>query len=148
MRIANKLGMQQHESLYLTSGYAIAHSKAEKVLQLLERLFVRSYPWLRGGYGIRAVKADDLWLSMGYGADMCHIGFYMSSCYGTAAYLAKAENIVLSLGGLPHWGKPFDPIKVDFASVYPKWQEFKALRQTMDPNGVFENEWARNTFAH
>jgi len=148
MRIANKLGMQQHESLYLTSGYAIPLAAAEKALQLLDRLFVQSYPWLRGSYGIRAAKADDLWLSMGYGTDVCHIGCYMTSSYGTAAYMAKAENILRSLGGRPHWGKPFDTTKVDFASVYPKWEEFKALRQTMDPHGVFENEWIRQLFSH
>lgn len=148
MRIADKLGMQHHESLYLTCEYAVPLAKAEKVLQLLDRFFVQNIPWLRGGYGIRASKADDLWLSVGYGADMCHIGFYMSSSYGTAAYMAKAENIVLSLGGLPHWGKPFDPVLVDLASMYPKWQEFKALKQTQDPKGIFENEWTRQIFAH
>jgi L-gulonolactone oxidase len=148
MRIANKLGMQQHESLYLTSGYAIPLSEAEKALQLLDRFFVQSYPWLRGSYSIRAAKSDDLWLSMGYGTDVCHIGCYMTSSYGTAGYMAKAENIMRSLGGRPHWGKPFDPFLVDFASIYPKWQEFKVLRQTRDPKGIFENEWTRQIFAH
>ena len=148
MRIANKLGMQNHESLCISIGYAVPMAKAEKALQSLDRLYVQSYPWLRGSYGIRATKADDLWLSMGYREDVCHIGCYMTSRYGTAAYLAKAEAIMRNLGGRPHWGKPFDTTKVDLASVYPKWQEFKALSQTMDPNGVFENEWARNTFAH
>jgi FAD/FMN-containing dehydrogenase len=62
--------------------------------------------------------------------------------------MEKAENILRSLGGRPHWGKPFDTTKVDLASVYPKWQEFKALRQTMDPNGVFENEWTRQIFSN
>ena len=148
MRIANKLGMQHHESLCISIGYAVPMAKAEKALQSLDRLYVQSYPWLRGSYGIRATKADDLWLSMGYRADICHIGCYITSRYGTSAYMAQAEAIMRNLGGRPHWCKPFDTNKVDLASVYPKWQEFKALRQTMDPNGVFENEWARNTFAH
>jgi FAD/FMN-containing dehydrogenase len=148
MRIANKLGMQHHESLYISIGYAVPMAKAEKALQLLDRLYVQSYPWLRGSYGIRATKADDLWLSMGYREDVCHIGCYLTSSYGTASYMEKAENILRSLGGRPHWGKPFDTTKVDLASVYPKWQEFKALRQTMDPNGVFENEWTRQIFSN
>ncbi len=148
MRIANKQGLQQAESLYLTSGYAIPLAETEKALQLLDQFFVKSFPWLRGSFGLRAAKADDLWLSVGYREDVCHIGLYMTSSYDTQAYMAKAESILRSLGGRPHWGKPFDPTKFNFVSVYPKWQDFKTLRKTMDPNGIFENEWTHQLFSH
>lgn len=54
--------------------------------------------------------------------------------------------IMASLGGRPHWAKDFGYRgDTDFGRVYPRWGEFKALRQRLDPTGVFVNPWLRRT---
>lgn len=42
--------------------------------------------------------------------------------------------------GRPHWGKNTQPYFNQLGSIqYPKWEEFKALQNKLDPQGVFEN---------
>ncbi len=42
--------------------------------------------------------------------------------------------------GRPHWGKNTQPYFNNLGSQqFPKWEEFKNVQQSMDPQGVFEN---------
>ena len=51
-----------------------------------------------------------------------------------------------SLGGRPHWAKDFALRgDADFAPLYPRWHDFKRLRAQLDPDGVFVNDWLRET---
>jgi L-gulonolactone oxidase len=47
----------------------------------------------------------------------------------------------------PHWGKRYTRALYDFAALYPKFNEFAALRQRLDPNGMFVNDYIRRVFA-
>ncbi len=55
------------------------------------------------------------------------------------------EIIQLTLGkyqGRPHWGKNTQPYFNQLGSEqFPKWEDFKALQATLDPQGVFENSF-------
>ncbi|GIV42949.1 MAG: hypothetical protein KatS3mg035_0072 [Bacteroidia bacterium] len=54
-------------------------------------------------------------------------------------YFRGAEEIFLSYGGRPHWGKMHTQ-KADYLKTkYPKWQDFLQVRQEMDPEGLFLN---------
>jgi hypothetical protein len=46
-------------------------------------------------------------------------------------------------GGRPHWAKVFHFAgDADFERAYPRWHEWKALRASVDPTGLFVNDWA------
>ena len=53
------------------------------------------------------------------------------------------EIMQLTLGkyqGRPHWGKNTQPYFNQLGTdQYPKWQEFKNLQTSLDPQGIFEN---------
>jgi len=58
----------------------------------------------------------------------------------------KVEEVFLKYGGRPHWAKRFK-IKHDGLSVlYPKWEEFKSLREKLDPNGKFLTPYLTKIF--
>ncbi|KAG2392710.1 hypothetical protein C9374_011435 [Naegleria lovaniensis] len=94
---------------------------------------------------VRFVKADDVWLSPCYGRDTCYIGIIMYRPYDFTIpyqkYFEEYNRIMLQLGGRPHWAKL--DFKLDFANMYPKWQDFKNLRQALDPNDVFSNDYIK-----
>lgn len=53
---------------------------------------------------------------------------------------------MLRFSGRPHWAKDYH-IGGDehFARLYPRWHDFKALRERLDPDGTFLNAHLRAT---
>ena len=48
-----------------------------------------------------------------------------------------------SFGGRPHWGKMHTRDAEYLRSVYPRFDEFRAIRDRFDPDRVFTNEHLR-----
>ena len=51
------------------------------------------------------------------------------------AYFTAAERIFTAHEGRPHWGKVHTRDAEYFAGVYPRFGEFTALRDRLDPDG-------------
>jgi L-gulonolactone oxidase len=94
---------------------------------------------------VRFVKGDSIWLSPSYGRDSCYIGVIAYLPYGRTTrfreYFAAFESLMASLGGRPHWAKRFGPEAASLAPLYPRWNDFAALRATLDPSRVFANAY-------
>lgn len=114
--------------------------------------FIDSNPNLRVHFPVevRFVKGDDIWLSPCYGRDSCFIGVIMYRPYGFTVpyeeYFAGFEKIMMRYGGRPHWAKEFTLSPTELKAMYPKWDDFCALRQKYDPHGVFANAWVKRYF--
>ncbi|KAF9156754.1 hypothetical protein BG015_001618 [Linnemannia schmuckeri] len=96
---------------------------------------------------IRFVKKDDVWLSPAYGVDSCYIGIIMYRPYGKAVpykrFWAGYEKIMASFDGRPHWAKAHSVTPEGLEESYPKMKEFSAIRQQLDPEGMFLNDYLR-----
>ena len=46
-------------------------------------------------------------------------------------------------GGRPHWGKRHYQSAATLRSRYPGWDRFRAVRDRLDPERKFENEYLR-----
>jgi len=133
-------------SVLYTTEYAIPLSSASEAMTLLTAYLHRNYPLLTGHVGFRSTKADDLWLSQCYGMDVCYVALYIRSVYHIDKCMEEMEGMLVELKGRPHWGKPFNASLQSFETIYPRWNNFKALRKQMDPHGIFENQWLRSIF--
>jgi L-gulonolactone oxidase len=82
------------------------------------------------------------WLAPNYGRRTCFIeAVTVQSTRGWEEFFRLLEERWLSLADArPHWGKLFWRWDTPRHS-YPRWQEFCAVRQRWDPQGVFLNEW-------
>jgi len=90
---------------------------------------------------IRAVTADDLWLSMAYLRDSLSIAFTCKPhAQGVAAAVPVIERALAPFQPRPHWGKVFSPA-LDVAPLYPRIDAFRALADELDPRGVFRNDF-------
>ena len=100
---------------------------------------------------VRFVAPDDAWLSPAHGREVvAYIGVIAYKPHGWESdykrYFRDFEAICARYGGRPHWAKDFHfRGDADFAPVYPRWADFKALRASLDPHGLFLNPWARRT---
>ena len=67
------------------------------------------------------------------------MGVYNADNRGWDVLLADFEELTVKHNGRPHWGKEFNVDSDYLKSVYPKWGEFKKLRNELDPEGQFLN---------
>jgi L-gulonolactone oxidase len=58
-------------------------------------------------------------------------------------YFRSVEAIMDEYGGRPHWGKRHYQSAATLASRYPEWQRFQDIRERLDPERRFENDYLR-----
>tara|TARA_R110002049_G_scaffold19876_5_gene73954 strand:+ start:25 stop:1338 length:1314 start_codon:yes stop_codon:yes gene_type:complete len=97
---------------------------------------------------VRFVYKDKSWLSYAYNEDTVTMGCVSRNAATADTYEAfkSIENIFLKHGGKPHWGKRFMAKDAELTKIYSKWEDFKVLRQKMDPTNKFLNPYLTALF--
>lgn len=92
---------------------------------------------------VRFVYQDKSWLSYAYGQDTVTMGCVSRNAATADTYEAfkTVEDIFLKYGGRPHWGKRFVAKDEQLSAIYPKWEEFKQVRESLDPTNKFLNPY-------
>ena len=100
----------------------------------------------RRGFGInfpievRFVARDtDSMLSPAYGRDTTYLAVHAYRGMPWQEYFAAVQEIALSHGARPHWGKRHSLDSTALSALYPEWEGFNAIRKQMDPEGRFAN---------
>lgn len=96
---------------------------------------------------IRFVKGDDIWLSPFYQRDTCSIAVHRYFEEDYAPFFKTIEPIFRKYQGRPHWGKINTQSRDELRALYPRWDDFAAVRRKMDPQGRFLNTYLRSLFA-
>ncbi|MFL6681730.1 MAG: D-arabinono-1,4-lactone oxidase [Burkholderiaceae bacterium] len=94
----------------------------------------------------RWVKGDDIWLSPDFGRDSVHISVHQFVGMPFERYFDAVQAICLNHGGRPHWGKVHSLKAPQLSRLYPRWDDFLALRERMDPSGRFLTPYLRSLF--
>ena len=82
-------------------------------------------------------------LSTAYGRESFYLAFHVPMDTDHTAYFGGLEPILREAGGRPHWGKVHTRSAADLAPVYPRFDDFLALRERLDPDRVFANAYLR-----
>ena len=93
---------------------------------------------------VRAAAADDLMLSTAAGRESGYIAVHRyakDDPADSAAYFADVEAIMTAHAGRPHWGKMHTRDADYLRTVYPRFDEFVAVRDRFDPDRVFTNDY-------
>jgi FAD/FMN-containing dehydrogenase len=56
-------------------------------------------------------------------------------------YFDAVEALMGSVGGRPHWGKLHGLGAETLRERYPRFEDFLAVRRSVDPEGVFRNAY-------
>jgi FAD-linked oxidoreductase len=92
---------------------------------------------------IRVAPADDIPLSTASGRDSFYLAFHTHRDADHTAYFALMEQVMRAHGGRPHWGKVHTRQADGLAPLYPRFGEFLAMRERLDPDRVFANGYLR-----
>ncbi len=91
---------------------------------------------------MRVTAADDALLSPSHKRDTAYIAVHQYRGMEWRPYFEAVEAIMDSYGGRPHWGKRHFQTAATLAERYPRWANFQAARDELDPGRVFTNEYA------
>ena len=91
----------------------------------------------------RFVHSDDIWLSPAYQRESAYIAVHMYKGMPYQDYFQHVEEIFQRYQGRPHWGKMHTRDASSLEQLYPRWHDFRRIRATLDPQGVFLNEYLR-----
>ncbi|HXA54620.1 MAG TPA: D-arabinono-1,4-lactone oxidase [Solirubrobacteraceae bacterium] len=90
---------------------------------------------------VRTVAADDALLSTAAGRDSGYVAVHMFEGMAWEPYFRAVEDVMLDLGGRPHWGKRHFQTAATLRERYPEWERFQAVRRRLDPGGRFANAY-------
>ena len=91
---------------------------------------------------LRTIAADDLWLSTASGRDSIALHFtWRNEPEEVVALTPRIEAALEPFAPRPHWGKVHTVPTAVIASRYPRFADFRALVQRVDPDGKFRGPW-------
>ena len=90
---------------------------------------------------VRFAAADDRWLSTAYGRASGYIAVHRYWRVDPTEYFEAVEQIMLEHGGRPHWGKLHTLTSDGLRERYPRFDDFTALRDRLDPDRRFTNRY-------
>jgi L-gulono-1,4-lactone dehydrogenase len=123
--------------------YALPREAVIPALRELKQLLDDSRFQVGFPVEVRTAPADDIPLSTACGRETGYIAVHMYRGTPHEAYFTAAERIMTAHGGRPHWGKLHSRDASYMASVYPRFEEFTEIRDRLDPDRVFGNDYLR-----
>jgi L-gulonolactone oxidase len=121
--------------------YAVPRAAVPDVLAEIERYLERSGELIGFPVEVRFAAADDIWLSTASGRDTGYIAVHQYVRRDFTRYFKAVESIAQTVDGRPHWGKMHWRDAESLRGTYPEFDRFVALRDSLDPNRVFGNEY-------
>ncbi|MER7490398.1 D-arabinono-1,4-lactone oxidase [Streptomyces sp. NPDC126497] len=123
--------------------YAVPRAALVETLRELKAMVDRSPLRVSFPVEVRTAPADDIALSTASGRDSAYIAVHMFKGTPYRGYFTAAERIFTAHEGRPHWGKIHTRDADYLSRVYPRFAEFTALRDRLDPERRFRNDYLR-----
>ncbi len=133
---------------------AVPLERMQEALEILQHWQERNPGALHYPFILRCTGPSEAWLSAAHGKSVCWIGFlvYLAAdgtfVGGSMEQMRELQQLLVPLGGTPHFGKHLAMDLYDFPALLPRWHDFLALKRELDPHGRFENRWLGELFAN
>lgn len=130
----------------------IPMSRVGEVIRKIKDWHSETQPHMHYPIILRCTGPSASWLSPAYGVDTCFFGFVVyyaedgSLSEEGVSFLQAIERVLAAEGGRPHWGKYFDESLYHWPEIYPQWQAFRQVRETLDPQHKFDNAFTAALF--
>jgi L-gulonolactone oxidase len=121
--------------------YAIPRETVVDVLRELDTAIERSGMRISFPVEVRVAAADDITLSTASGRESAYVAVHMDNKQPHEQYFRLVESVMDDVAGRPHWGKLHYQSAETLRGRYPRFDEFVALRDQLDPSGRFSNAY-------
>ncbi|MBB4932210.1 FAD-linked oxidoreductase [Lipingzhangella halophila] len=121
--------------------YAIPAEELADVLREIRATIRRRGHRISFPVEVRFAPADDAWLSTAYGRDTAYIAAHVYRGAPYEDYFSDLEAVFTSVRGRPHWGKLHTRDTAYLDRVYPCFSAAMDLRDRVDPERRFGNDY-------
>lgn len=125
------------------SEYAVPREALPEAVRALRTLVERNAWRISFPVEIRTAAADDRWLSTAHGRDSGYIAVHRYWKEDYVPYFREFDALMREFEGRPHWGKLHFQDAESLAGVHPRFGDFAAVRDRLDPERVFTNDYLR-----
>jgi FAD/FMN-containing dehydrogenase len=139
--VSHRVFVSSRKVRFVESEYAIPRESLVDVLAELRREIPKLPDPVMFPLEIRVAAADDVWLSTAHGRESAYIAIHQYTGMPYRQYFDLFESIVAGVDGRPHWGKMHTLDAERLATLYPKFEDFRQVRATVDPDGRFVNPY-------
>jgi FAD-linked oxidoreductase len=95
---------------------------------------------------VRFTAPDDVPLSTGYQRESAYIAVHVYKGMEYGPFFKDVEDILRRYDARPHWGKVHHREKDELSTLYPRFNDFLALRDRLDPQRTFSNRYTERIF--
>ena len=141
--VAHKVFTTERTVRFKEMEYALPRADGLEVLKECRRAIDRSGLNISFPVEVRTARADELPLSTASGRDSLYLAFHTYYKDDHRPYFNLIEPILKAAAGRPHWGKWNTRAAADLAPIYPRFEDFLAVRNRLDPDRVFANAYLR-----
>ncbi|MGP3917127.1 D-arabinono-1,4-lactone oxidase [Nonomuraea sp. 10N515B] len=136
-----KIFTARRDVRFLEMEYAVPRERLAQALRETRDLIDRMGWMITFPVEVRVTPPSDAWLSTAYGRASAYIACHIYRPTPNPAYFEGVEEIMVRLDGRPHWGKLHTRDAAYLAKVYPRFADFAALRDRLDPRRLFTNDY-------
>ncbi len=141
--LAHRIYANQRLVHFTEMEYAVPRAAGAEVVRAVLDLIERRRLPILFPLEVRFVAADDAFLSPAHERDSCYIAVHQYRGMEFESYFRGVEAIMDAHGGRPHWGKRHYQSAATLAPRYPEWDRFAAVRDRLDPERRFSNDYVR-----
>ena len=125
---------------FVETEYAVPRTSLWPVLDELGRWVDRHAEYVAIPFQVRTAAADELWLSTAYRRNSAYVAVHQYWRRDHRRLFAAFESIVAEHTGRPHWGKRHGLGPDRLRQLYPRFNDFLAVRQRLDPGRTFGSQ--------
>lgn len=128
------------------SEYAVPRAAVTDVIRELRSWIDRNGERIPFPIEVRVAAPDDIWLSTAYRRETAYVAIHQYHPLPHERYFGAFERIATEAGGRPHWGKMHTLGVEELRARYPRYDDFLAVRDRLDPGRVFANAYTSQVF--
>ncbi|NQW59954.1 FAD-binding protein [bacterium] len=126
--------------------YAIPYEHCRSAIEDMERVIFEKNYKVSFPVEVRFTAGDDNVLSTAHARQSAYIAVHMYKGCDYGPYFASVAEIMAKYEGRPHWGKMHFLSNEQLSRLYPRWAEFLAVRDKLDPQRTFHNDYLDQVF--
>lgn len=120
---------------------AVPRASAVEAIQTVVKAIEASGMDISFPVELRVAAADDIPLSTASARESAYLAFHLPAGEDYTAYFGLVASALDEFEPRPHWGKLHEMDAEVLRCRYPRFDEFVALRDSVDPRGVFTNDY-------
>lgn len=139
--LSNRVLTQSRTVRFREMEYALPAENVVPAFRAVRALIEERHWRIEFPIEVRFAAEDDRWLSTAHGRPSAYIAVHRYWRADPTEYFGAVEAIMSEHGGRPHWGKIHTLTAETLRERYPRFDDFVALRDRLDPERRFGNRY-------